>query len=150
MTLIFCLFLSTTAGTAMAHPPCAGSNEIRPIDAFRLLFSEDQNKRMDDVLKQFEPEMRPLFGQLRQYRQELEAMFKSESATDQDLKAQIDKISGVEFQLAVKHAAMTRTIRKIATPEQLVKVDDMEADQMKSREEFFQEMGRERQGAKVK
>ena len=148
ITLFLGLFLAATPHMASAFDHHGGLNEIHPVDALRLLFSDAQNKQLDEVLGKYEPEMRPYYGQLRADRQELEGMFKSESAGDKEIKAQINKISEVEYQLALKHAALTRAIRKIATPEQLAKVDRLEAEQMKAREEFFDAMSKQRRGSK--
>ena len=144
ITLFLGLFIVSLLGTAGAFERHEGLSEIHPVDAMRLLFNDDQDKKLDDLLNKSRPDMRPLYMQLRQYRQELETMFKSDSVGDQQIKTQISKISGVEYQLALKHAALTRAIRKIATPDQLAKVDQLEADQMKSREEFYEALYRER------
>jgi Spy/CpxP family protein refolding chaperone len=142
-----CLLLVVTPGLLLAFEQHGGT-DIQPVDALRLLFNEDQNKQLDALLSKYEPDMEPQYRQLRKYRHELEAMFNSGTATDQNIKAQISQISDAEYQLAVKHAALTVAIRKIATPEQLAKVDAMEAAQARSREEYFDSLSQKRQGAR--
>ena len=67
-------------------------------------------------------------------------MLKSETTKDADIKAQVEKISEIQYQLALKRAAIIRGIRKIATPEQLTKVDALEAKHLKHREKVIEAM----------
>ena len=70
----------------------------------------------------------------------MHALLKDEAAKDSDIKAEIDKMAGIQYQMALQRAAIIRGIRKIATPEQVAKVDALEAKQLKQREKFIDAM----------
>jgi len=113
---------------------------FQQVEAYRLLFSADQNKKLDALLAPAKQEFPPLVQELRGERQKLHALLKDEAAKDSDIKAEIDKMAGIQYQMALQRAAIIRGIRKIATPEQVAKVDALEAKQLKQREKFIDAM----------
>jgi Spy/CpxP family protein refolding chaperone len=139
--LLAALLLILSAVTAPAFE-AREEGGLHPMDAFRLLFNPDQIKQLDAVMSQADQEMGPLYQELAQERQVLRDMYKNESVKDQDITAQVAKICQMESRLAVKHAAFTRAVRRIATPEQLAKVDGLEAQEQMNRRLFFEALGK--------
>jgi Spy/CpxP family protein refolding chaperone len=131
------LFVCVLPGMAYA---VGHGHGFRQIETYRLLFTAEQNKKLDALLAPTKQELPPLFKELRTERQKLHALLKSDDAKDSDIKAQIDKISEILYKLALKRAATIRGIRKIATPEQLAKIDALEAKDLKHREKVIEAM----------
>lgn len=123
----------------LAHATRHGHG-FHQIEMYRLIFSAEQNKKLDTSIASVRQDLPPLFKGLRSERLKLNALLKSNEAKDSDIKTQIDKISEIQYQRALKKAAIIRSIRKIASPEQLAKVDALEAKHLKHREQFIEAM----------
>jgi Spy/CpxP family protein refolding chaperone len=139
IAVLVTLLLATIPVSAMAFGP-AGHGMMGPIHDFKLLFNEEQNKKLDAVLIPTKQEIRPLIKQLMEQRQELGGMLKNETVKDEAIKTQITKISDTLYSLALKRATIIRAARKIATPEQLAKVDALEAKHKEHMKKFMDMM----------
>jgi Spy/CpxP family protein refolding chaperone len=140
-SVVWIMFVAIFVLTASVFAHAAGHwRGFRQLEAYRLLFSAEQNKKLDATLAPAKQELPPLFKELRVQREQLHALLKSETAKDSDIKAQIDKISESQYQLALKRATLIRNIRKIATPDQLAKIDALEAKHLKHREKVMDAM----------
>jgi len=131
--LLACLGIVPAAAQAARHG--AGFGFYR-VDAYRLVFSDEQNKKLDAVLAPAGQEFAPLYKERMAELQKLRDMLKSEDAKDTDIRAQVTKISDIDYQIALKKANCIRAIRKIATPEQLTKIDALEAKRTKQRQKL--------------
>jgi Spy/CpxP family protein refolding chaperone len=142
---ISCLLsLALAAAPALAFGP-GGHGHGGPggdLTAYKLLFSEEQNKQLDALLKTSRSESMPLVKKLMEDRKAMKALMKSDASTEKDIRDQVAKTSQIFADLAVKRAALTKAVRKIATKEQLDKIDAFTAKQSAKREKFREAMGK--------
>jgi len=127
VVLVACLGLTPASARAVRH----GLFGFYRVDAYRLVFTEEQNAKMDAVLAAEGQDFLPLFKQRRAAQRRLADMLKSDAATDADIRGQVTVIGNIDYQIALRKAKLIRAIRKIATPEQLAKVDALEVKRAK-------------------
>lgn len=136
LLLMGCLVLVPAMAQADRH----GGGLYR-VEAYRLVFNEDQNKKLDALLAPGHQDFLPLFKDRATEQQKLQDMLKTDTATDADIRAQVTKISDIDYQIALKKATFIRSIRKIATPEQLAKIDALEAKRIKRHQKMMESRG---------
>ncbi|GAB6038466.1 hypothetical protein JCM15519_30250 [Fundidesulfovibrio butyratiphilus] len=133
---LFCLLVAAVPQGALAkgHGPDFGGG----VKAYKMLFSEEQNKQLDVLVDNFRKDIAPFRKAMIQQHQELRAMMKDASVSESALKAQVMKGAETVSRMVVKRAEMLRAVRKIATPEQLAKVDAFEAKERQDRAKWMQ------------
>lgn len=138
VALAVCLGVVPASARTLRH-----SGGFYQVDAYRLVFNEEQNKKLDAALSPSDQDLRPLYKQRMAEQRTLRDMLKSDTAKDADIRAQVTKISDIDYQIALKKANLIRAIRKIATPEQLAKVDALEAKRAQRRGKVAKAKGAE-------
>lgn len=106
------------------------------LKSYELLFSAEQNARLEALTAQAEPELRTLREKVHAEMKVLRNMTRDETKDDAALKAQVQKIADAGYDLAVKEASYIRAVRKIATKEQLAKIDAQRDKREKKRAEM--------------
>lgn len=107
------------AGSSQAFGPMGDG----PLKAYELLFTAEQNEKLEKLKAASEPELAPLREKVHAEMKVLRAMMRDESKDDAAIQGQVQKIAEAGSGLAVKEAAFIRAARKIATTEQLAKID---------------------------
>ena len=133
--VVLCLLVQSAPSQAFRH-----NSDFRRYEPYRLLFSPEQNQQLDALLAKARPEILPLYKQLLAERLKLRPMLLSEDVKDDELKAMAVKMADIEYEILVKRAHLLRAIRKIATPEQLAKIDALEAKHLKKRQKSLERM----------
>lgn len=131
MVGLVCLLLASAPQGALARGH--GHDFGGGVKAYKMLFSEEQNKQLDILMEKFHKDAAPLRKAMIQEHQQLRAMMKDASVSEAALKAQVMKGAETVSQLVVKRAEMVRSVRKLATPEQLAKIDAFEAKELQDR-----------------
>ena len=108
----------------------------RFLKSYELLFSAEQNARLEALTAQSEPELRTLREKVHAEMKVLRNMTRDETKNDAALKAQVQKIADAGYALVVKEASYIRAVRKIATKEQLAKIDAQRDKREKKRAEM--------------
>lgn len=116
------LVLGLVAGLA-GQSPAFEHKGGQSLKSYELLFNAEQNEKLEKLRAASEPEMAPLREKVRAEMKALRAMMRDESKDDAAIKAQVGKIAEAGSALAVKEASFTRAVRKIATTEQLARID---------------------------
>ena len=106
------------------------------VQSFKLLFDETQNKALDSLLAAQKKEMKPLFEQMKSEHEAMQSLVKAAPIKDAEIKAEVEKMSETMYQLTLKRAAFIQAVRKLATAEQLAKIDAQES-RMKQRKDRF-------------
>ena len=108
----------------------------RFLKSYELLFSAEQNARLEALTAQADPELRTLREKVHAEMKILRNMTRDETKNDAALKAQVQKIADAGYALVVKEASYIRAVRKIATKEQLAKIDAQRDKREKKRAEM--------------
>ena len=140
VSLVIALLLAAVPASALAFGHGGHEGPGGEIKIFKLLFSDEQNKKLEAIEAPAKQEIHPLIKQMMEQRHELRAMIKNEAVKDEAIKAQINKISETAYALVLKKATIVRAARKIATPEQLAKVDALEAKHEEHMKKFMDMM----------
>jgi len=143
ISCLLALSLSAIPSLALAFGPGGHGGPDGPggkMMAYKLLFSDEQNKQLTETLKASRAEFKPLIGKLMEERKAMHALMLSDSATEKDIRAQAAKIGEILGDMAVKRAAQIKAIRKIATKEQLAKIDAFFEKQRAKHEKFREAM----------
>lgn len=131
LLVVVMALLGVVPATARTMRHGGGLNQL---DVYRLVFNDEQNKKLDALLTPTDQDFRPLYKQRMAEQRTLRDMLKSDATKDADIRAQVTKISDIDYQIALKKASLIRAARKIATPEQLAKIDALEAKRVQRRE----------------
>ncbi|MBF0480160.1 MAG: periplasmic heavy metal sensor [Desulfovibrionaceae bacterium] len=134
------LALSAAPSLALAFGPGGHGGHGDSLMAYKLLFNDEQNKQLDETLKASRTEMKPLIEKLMEERKAMHALMQSDTSTEKDIRAEAAKIGEIMADMAVKKAAQTKAIRKIATKDQLAKIDAFREKQHAKREHFHEAM----------
>jgi len=136
MVGLMCLMLAAAPQGALARGH--GPDFEGGMKSYKVLFSDEQNKQLDVLVEKFRKDIKPLLKAMVQQRQDLRAMMKDPSVPESALKAQVMKGAETVSQMVVKRAEMVRAVRKLATPEQLAKVDAYEAKRIQERAKWME------------
>lgn len=119
--------------TASPHPAKAfGPGPDHPplrMEAFQALFTEEQNRKLEALLKTSRSGHEALMEAARAEHEALRGLLENPEATDAQIKAQVLKEAEARAALMVQGAALNRAVRKIATAEQLARIDGLAARQ---------------------
>ncbi len=135
--------LALFGGQALAFGHKGGGH----LKAYELLFNDQQNAQLEKLKADSKPKTMPLMEKLMAEKRALYALFKDEAAGDAAIKAQVSKIADAEYALALEKAKFIRAVRKIATKEQLAKIDAMKEKRAKKHEKMKAAMMKARQEA---
>ena len=111
---------------AQAFGPGPDMGPMR-LEAYQVLFSAEQNQKLEALLTSSRTSHETLMQAARAERDALRALLENPAATDAQIKAQVMKEAEARAALMVQDAAMNRAVRKIATAEQLGRVDALTA-----------------------
>jgi len=140
MSCLLALSLSALPSLALAFGPGGHGGPGGAMMAYKLLFTDEQNKQLDDTLKASRTEFKPLIEKLMAERKTMHALMQADTSTEKDIRAEAAKIGEIMADLAVKRAAQIKAIRKIATKEQLAKIDAFREKEHAKHEKFHQAM----------
>jgi Spy/CpxP family protein refolding chaperone len=140
ISCLLALSLSAVPGLALAFGPGGHGGPGGAIMAYKLLFSEEQNKQLDATLQASRAEFKPLIEKLMQERKAMHALVKSDTSTEKEIRAEAAKLGDIIADLAVKKAEQVKAIRKIATKEQLAKIDTFMEQQRAKHAKFHEAM----------
>lgn len=125
--LIATACLLTLPAHSRAFGPGPGPGMPPGPKALGLLFNEDQNRKLEELEKAHRAETRPLADRLRQERHALRLLIQGGAAKDKELRAQMARVAEAETTLAFQEAAFIRSVRALATEDQLARLDAAEA-----------------------
>ncbi len=114
--------LALLGGQALAYGHKKGGGHLK---AYELLFNDQQNQQLEKLVAASHPKMGPLFKKLKSEKHALYTMLKNEAYGDTEIKTQVSKIADAQYALALEKAKFIRAVRKIATKEQLAKIDTL-------------------------
>jgi Spy/CpxP family protein refolding chaperone len=109
-------------GPGPDHPPLR-------MEAFQALFTEEQNQKLEALLKSSRSGHEALMEAARVEHDALRDLLEDPAATDAQIKAQVMKEAEARAALMVQDAALNRAVRKLATAEQLSRIDALTARQ---------------------
>lgn len=99
------------------------------LEAYQVLFTEEQNQKLEALLKSSRSGHDTLMEAARSEREALRGLLDNPTATDAQIKAQVMKEAEARAALMVQDAALNRAVRKIATAEQLGRIDALASQQ---------------------
>lgn len=140
LSLVSCFVVLSLLVMSVPSQASRRGGDFRRFEPYRLLFSTEQNQQLDALLAKAKPELLPLYKQLHTERLKLRQMVRSEETKDADLKAMTLKMADIEYEILIRRAQLIRAIRKIATPEQLAKIDALEAKRLKQQQKFLERL----------
>jgi Spy/CpxP family protein refolding chaperone len=91
-----------------------------------LGLSDDQKMQIKEIIKTHKPAIQPLRQQFVMERRALRDLIQSESWSEDNIKAQVGKVSKIAAELAVQRALIYREVRPILTPEQIQKFTELQ------------------------
>ena len=118
-------FFACLAKAETTEPPSAKQEHGR----FAALgLSDEQRASVKAVLRNHQPEIKPLVDQLVTARRALRAAVRAEAVDESAIRAQAAKVASLEADLAVKRAAVAHEIRALLTPAQIEKFKQIQAN----------------------
>ena len=124
--LILSAFILILASVSFAQQPPMGPRGDRgPMMQNKnfLQLSEQQQKQIDKLRLDFRKEISPMQDKARSLNNAYRLMIVDEKISKDQLKKQLEKISTVRQELALKRALHQRQVRELLTDEQKVKFD---------------------------
>lgn len=122
--------LLVTASTGLAGPfGLGGGGGIPGLVREKLQaagFTSEQRAQARTVVRQHAPTMLPLVKKIVQERRALRDLVAADQINEAAIRAQSARLAQFQAELAVESARLAQDLRKVATPEQLGKVRELE------------------------
>ena len=101
-----------------------GPGRMLPVLLQSADLTEDQQRKVHEIMSSRQPNFRRLFGELHEAHEALgDRVFGDEKLADGDLDADMEKVMKLRGQLMREGTQVVLEVRRILTPEQLAKVE---------------------------
>ncbi len=101
----------------------------------KLGITDEQSKKMDEIMKEFFAELKPLREEIRTKRIELAELIKQDTVVMERINDKVEQIAAIETTIHKKTVANLLRHRAILTSEQMAKLVDMVTSRMFGLEE---------------
>ena len=110
--------------------------------ATELGLSAQQKQEIKDILKRNHPQTQPMMTQLLIERRALRALVQAEVIDEGAIRTQSAKVATIEADLAFHRAQVAQEMRKVLTPEQVLKFKEIQAKRDRQLDEFASRAGK--------
>lgn len=94
----------------------------------QLGVTDEQKTQVKTILRKYQPTAGPLIQQVVTERRVLRDRIRAETIDETAIRAEAAKVASLEADLAVQRAHVAHEIRAVLTPEQLLKLKEMQID----------------------
>jgi Spy/CpxP family protein refolding chaperone len=122
-------------GIAYAHTQTTGNtllgNNFKPSlfgKIASLGITDTQQQQIRTVLQSHSSSIKPLADQYIEARRDLRNTILKTSSTEDEVRAQAQKVADLEISVAIQKAYVAHDVEKVLTPEQMKKVQELIAD----------------------
>ncbi len=104
--------------------------------AKNLGLSEKQKSQIKDIFAKSRPQAKPLLDKLVTEKRALRTLVQSGTADESAIRSQAAKVAGIEADLAVRRAQVSKQVRALLTPDQIAKFNAMQKERDSHFDEF--------------
>ena len=104
----------------------------------RLGVTGEQKTQIQAVLGKYRPETEPLARKLVAERRALRRLVQDGAADETAVRSQVAKVASLESDLAVVRARAAKEVRALLTPEQTVKLAELQAEREKKADRWME------------